>query len=180
MSVADQLTKPFLRRVWNRMLSVLARFAPGATSLRPWLHKLRGVRITGRVFIGDDVFIENEYPERIEIQDGAQIAVRSTILAHTRGAGRVIIARDTFIGAACVVSASAGRTLRINEGSVVAAGAVITHDVPPFTLVSMPRPEPIARVTVPLAKAKTYDEFRSGLRPLQPEVSDGQLDSHGR
>ena len=47
----------------------MARFLPGSTSLRPFLHKLRGVRIQGDVFIGDDVYIENEYPECIEIHN---------------------------------------------------------------------------------------------------------------
>ena len=58
--------KNLLRRIANRILGLVARWAPGATTVRPFLHRLRGVRITGRVFIGDDVYMENEYPECIE------------------------------------------------------------------------------------------------------------------
>ncbi len=159
------MRKSALRRVFNRTLGMLARFAPGATSLRPFLHSLRGVRITGRVFIGDDVYIENEYPEQVEIDDGAQIALRCTIIAHTRGSGRVIIEKNAFIGSNCVITAPAGRTLRIGGGSVVAAGSVISTDVPQGALVSAERAKPIARVTVPLTMQTSYEEFVIGLRP---------------
>jgi len=46
-----------LRGSINRILHLLARFGPGATTLRPFLHKLRGVKIHGKVFIGDDVYL---------------------------------------------------------------------------------------------------------------------------
>ena len=109
------MKKSALRRVFNRILGMLARFAPGATSLRPFLHKLRGVRITGRVFIGDDVYMENEYPECIELHDGAQINLRSILIAHTRGSGRIVIGKDAFVGANCVLMASPGATLTVGE-----------------------------------------------------------------
>jgi acetyltransferase-like isoleucine patch superfamily enzyme len=148
---------------------MLARFAPGATSLRPFLHRLRGVRITGRVFIGDDVYIENEYPECIELNDGAQIALRSILIAHTRGPGRIVVGRNAFIGANCVVTTSPGKTLTIGEGSVIATSSVIASDVPPHTLVANEKAKPRARVTVPLTLGTSYDSFLDGLRPLKPK-----------
>src|SRR5262245_64091942 len=105
------MTKSFLRRVWNRLLHQLARLLPGATSVRPFLHRLRGVQIHGKVFIGDDVYLENEYPERIEIQDGVQIGLRTTIIAHTRGPSRIVIEENAFIGANCVIAAAPDKTL---------------------------------------------------------------------
>ena len=134
-------------------------------SIRPAIHKLRGVKIRGQIFIGDDVYIENEYPEQVEIEDGAQITVRCTILAHTRGFGRIIIGKNAFIGSNCVITAPAGRTLRIGEGAVVAAGSVISADVPAGALVGTERPKPMARVTVPLTMETSYEEFVLGLRP---------------
>src|SRR5207302_1742011 len=47
--------KPVWRGAFNRILHLLCRVLPGATNLRPFLHRLRGVRIEGRVSIGDDV-----------------------------------------------------------------------------------------------------------------------------
>ena len=78
--------KSLLRRIFNRVLGLAIRLAPDATSLRPFLHRLRGVRIAGRVFVGDDLYIENEYPECVELEDGAQVCLRSVLIAHTRGA----------------------------------------------------------------------------------------------
>jgi acetyltransferase-like isoleucine patch superfamily enzyme len=161
------MKKSLVRRVCNRILGMLARFAPGATSLRPFLHKLRGVRITGHIFIGDDVYLENEFPECIEVNDGAQICLRSTVIAHTRGAGRIVIEKNAFIGANCVLTASPGVTLTIGEGSVIATSSVVSSDVPPFTLVGAAKAKPLAQVKVPLTMATSYGRFVAGLRPLK-------------
>jgi acetyltransferase-like isoleucine patch superfamily enzyme len=161
------MKKSMVRRVLNRILGMLARFAPGATSLRPFLHKLRGVRITGKVFIGDDVYFENEYPECIELQDGAQICLRSILIAHTRGSGRIVIGKGAFVGANCVLSASPGVTLTIGEGAVVSTSSVITSDVPAHTLVGNEKAKPLARVTIPFTAGTSYDRFLAGLRPLK-------------
>jgi acetyltransferase-like isoleucine patch superfamily enzyme len=156
------------RRVFNRILGLLARFLPGATTLRPFLHRLRGVKINGRVFIGDDVYIENEYPECIEIRDGAQICLRSTLIAHTRGSGRIVIGKDAFLGASCVVTAAAGRTITIGDGAVVTACAVISSNVSPGTMVGNEKAKLLAVVTVPLAMETSYEKFLAGLRPTKP------------
>ena len=123
------MAKGIARRILGRGLHLVARFAPGAWSVRPFLHRLRGVRIGKNVFIGEEVYLENEYPERVEIQDGVQISIRATILAHTRGPGTIILEKGCYIGPHVVVVTSAGKTLRVGEGAVVAAGCVITKDV---------------------------------------------------
>jgi acetyltransferase-like isoleucine patch superfamily enzyme len=161
------MEKSALRRVLNRILGMLARFVPGATTLRPLLHRLRGVRITGRVFIGDDVYVENEYPECIELQDGAQICLRSILIAHTRGTGRIVIGKDAFVGANCVLTASPGALLTVGEGAVVATSSVVTADVPAHTLVGNEKAKPLAMVTVPLTMEASYERFLAGLRPLR-------------
>jgi acetyltransferase-like isoleucine patch superfamily enzyme len=161
------MKKSTVRRVLNRILGKLAQFAPGATSLRPFLHKLRGVRITGRVFIGDDVYIENEHPECVELHDGAQICLRSILIAHTRGSGRIVIGKDAFVGANCVLTASPGATLTVGEGAVITTSSVISSDVPAHTLVGNEKAKPLARATVPLTMETPYDRFLAGLRPLK-------------
>ena len=160
--------KSILRRIFNRVLGLAARLAPGATSLRPFLHRVRGVRITGRVFVGDDVYIENEYPECVELEDGSQICLRSVLIAHTRGSGRIIIKKDAFVGANCVITAAPGRTLTVGEGSVVIASSVVASDVPQGTLFGCEKAKPLARVTVPLTMSTSYEDFLAGLRPLLP------------
>jgi len=158
--------KTLNRRILNRLLAKLAGALPGATTLRPWLHRLRGVQIQGRVFIGDDVYLENEYPESVVLEDGAQIGLRSIIMAHTRGVGRVVLEKDTFVGAGCIITASDGQTLRIGEGAVLSAGSVVTSDVASQTLIAPERSKPCAQVTVPFKMETNFNEFRRGLRPL--------------
>jgi serine acetyltransferase len=155
------------RALANRLCHLLARQLPGSKGLRPALHRLRGVKVGKDVFIGDDVYLENEYPERVEIQDGAQLSIRAMVLAHTRGPGWVIIERDAYVGPNTVIVTSAGKTLRIGEGAVVSAGVVITKDVPPRTFIPPPSAVPVARVTVPLANAQRVEDFIRGLVPLR-------------
>lgn len=140
---------------------------PGATSFRPFLHRLRGVKISGRVFIGDDVYIENEYPECIELCEGAQICLRSILIAHTRGPGRIVVGKNAFLGANCVVTAPVGRTLTIGEGAVVTTSSAIGANVPAHTMVGNERAKSLATVTVPLAMDTPYEEFLAGLRALK-------------
>lgn len=158
--------KTFLRRSVNRILALIARFAPGATSVRPFLHKLRGVRISGKVFIGDDVYLENEYPECIEIHDGAQICLRSIVIAHTRGSGRVVIGRDAFVGANSLISVTANNTLTIGDGAVIIASSTVTSNVPEHTLFGNPKAKPLGKATVPLTLNTSYRQFLAGIRPL--------------
>jgi len=160
------MRKTLVRRILNRALGKLAMALPGSTSLRPLLHRLRGVQINGTVFIGDDVYLENEYPECVTIEDGAQICLRTTIIAHTRGTGQIIVGKNAFISACCIIIAPEGATLRIGEGAVAGAGAVISSDIPAATLVAPERIRAYAQVTVPFTMHTGYEEFRRGLRPL--------------
>jgi acetyltransferase-like isoleucine patch superfamily enzyme len=159
--------RPFISRVFIRLLHLLARFGPGAATLRPFLHKLRGVQIHGKVWIGDDVYLENEYPETIELYEGVVIILRTTILAHFKGLGRVIVERNVRIGPGCIITASPGDILVVGEGSMLAAGSVVTKSVPPFTLVGGVPAKPIAKITSPLGKGMDYKTWREGLVPIE-------------
>lgn len=157
------MKKTNFRRTINRLLHLLARFGPGAHTCRPYLHKLRGVKIYGSVFIGEDAYIENEYPECVEIHDEAVITLRTTILAHNFGNGRIIIKRGAYIGTGCVLSASPGQTLIIGEGAVIAANSVVTKNVQDYTFVGGVPAKKIARVSVPLNFSTSYQSFKNGL-----------------
>jgi acetyltransferase-like isoleucine patch superfamily enzyme len=160
------VNKPLIGRIFNRLLAVLARFAPGSTTVRPMLHRARGVRIGRNVFIGDDVYLDNEFPEAIEIQDDVQISIRAVIIAHTRGPGRVIIQKAAFVGPHSVVACSSGRTLTIGEGAVVSAGCVVTKNVAPGVVLTSAPGHVSARATVALTTAETMEEFYAGLRSV--------------
>jgi serine acetyltransferase len=161
--------KSLLRRLNNRVLHALCRSLPGAGSLRVVLHRLRGVQVGEGVFIGEDVYLENEYPEAVEIHDGAIVTLRCVILAHTRGPGRVIIEKNAYVGAGCIIIASANRTLTIGEGAVISAGCVVNSSVPRYTLFACERGKVVAEVTRPLPLCDEYMDFVKGLRPLRKD-----------
>jgi UDP-3-O-[3-hydroxymyristoyl] glucosamine N-acyltransferase len=157
---------------FNGILHLMARVLPGGKNLRPFLHRLRGVRISGRVFIGDDVYLDEDYPECIEIHDGAVIGPRCTIIGHTRGAGRIVIEKQAAIAAGCVIVCAPGQTLTIGEGAVISAGSTVSHDIPPYTLCGAPRIKAFGKVTVPFTMDTTYEEFKRGVTPMRAKTGD--------
>jgi acetyltransferase-like isoleucine patch superfamily enzyme len=158
--------RSLVRQAFNRFLHLLCRFGPGGETLRPFLHRMRGVKIGKNVWIGDDVYLDNEFPECIELEDGAMIELRATILAHTHGAGRVVIGKNAVVGAGAVVVTSGNRTLVIGEGSVIMASSLVTGSIAPYTLYGSDASKPLARITKPFTPDTTYEEFMTALRPL--------------
>ena len=158
--------RSLVRKAFNRFLHLLSRFGPGGETLRPLLHRMRGVKIGKNVWIGDDVYLDNEFPECIKLEDGAMIELRATILAHTHGAGRVVIGKNAVIGAGAIVVTSGGRTLVIGEGSVIMASSLVTGSIAPYTLYGSDASKPLARITKPFTPDTTYEEFMTALRPL--------------
>jgi serine acetyltransferase len=158
------MQKSLCRRVLNRVLHLLARYSPGDESIRPFLHKLRGVKIHGNVCIGEEVYLENEYPECIEMHDESAINLRSTLIAHFReGQGKIILEKKVRIGACATIICAPGETLIIGEGAFVAACALVNKDVPPYTLVAGVPARPIAKITAPATQTTNYKEFKNGL-----------------
>jgi heptaprenylglycerol acetyltransferase len=158
--------KSLVRQILNRILHLLCRFGPGGATFRPFLHRIRGVKIGKNVWIGDDVYLDNEFPECIKLEDGAVIDLRTTILAHTHGAGRVVIGKNAVIGAGAVVVTSGNRTLVIGEGSVIMASSLVTGSIAPYTLYGSDASKPLARITKPFTPGTTHEEFMTSLRPL--------------
>lgn len=166
-------------QLFQRTLHVIARLSPGAESVRVWLHQLRGVRIDRPVFIGANVYIDDEYPEQVRLRRDCVIGISVVIIAHMRGVGSVDIGPDAFVGPGSIIMPN----VRIGEGAVVAANSVVTRDVPPYTLVGgVPEARPMARVTKTLGRRKSMEEFQRGLRPLsrrRPSSGTTPNDSEG-
>lgn len=168
--------RSLLRRSMNRVLHLMAQFAPGCTTVRPFLHRLRGVKIHGSVFIGDQVYLENEFPDLVEIHDGVQVGLRSIVMCHFRGPGRVVIERNVWIGPNCVIAASNGQTLTIGEGSAVSASSVVTKSIPSHTFVGGSPARSIARMAVPMTLNTSYEDFKKGLKIIWPKRKTGTLE----
>jgi acetyltransferase-like isoleucine patch superfamily enzyme len=148
-------------------LHLAARICPGSESLRPYLHKLRGVKINGNIFIGEEVYLDNEYPERIEINDNARIGLRSTIICHFKGPGKIIIEKDAWIGPCCTIVAAGGEVRTIGEGATISAGSFVNKDILPFRFSTGVPAKPFARTMVVCTHAEDIVTFKKGLRPLR-------------
>jgi acetyltransferase-like isoleucine patch superfamily enzyme len=156
----------------RRLLGKLALIAPGGYSLRPWLHKMRGVKIGNNVWISQYVYIDEIHPENIVIEDDVTIGLRCTIFAHfylgkynsNNKVGKVVIERGAFIGPNCTIL----QDVTIGEGSVVTAGSIVTKNIPPRVLCGPSPTEPLARITHPLLKngAVDYANFLFGLKKI--------------
>jgi acetyltransferase-like isoleucine patch superfamily enzyme len=146
-----------LTRMFRNLMQIPAWFLPWKR-LRSFSHRLRGVKIGKRVEIGYMVLLDGRRPELITIEDDVKITAMCVVIGHDLSRsyndkkeiiGKVLIKKGAFIGMNTVIMPG----VTIGEGSVVAAGSVVTKDVEPFTIYG----------GVPAKKIKDY-EFNSGAR----------------
>jgi acetyltransferase-like isoleucine patch superfamily enzyme len=159
-----------IRNIINRILHRLASTMPGGKRVRPFLHRIRGVKMGKNVWVSQFVYIDELYPEAVTIGDNSTLGLRTTIFTHLyfgprqkNKFGEVVIEKNVFIGPHCVILPN----VRIGEGSVIKAGTVVTKNVPPHTFLGTPAPIALANVTTPLTSEHTYEEFINGLRPVR-------------
>jgi galactoside O-acetyltransferase len=111
------------------------------------LHAWRGVRFKDRrsVFLGVGVFLDNRYPQLIEIGSDVWIAGNSTVLCHswvsnmqrvrygmTEQVAPVVVHDGVFVGAGSVLLP--GTVL--GEGCYVSAHSVVSGTFPPGVLIA--------------------------------------------
>ncbi len=155
--------------IFQRMLRKVAFNAPGGYTVRPLLHKLRGVKIGDGVWISQYVYIDELHPEAVYIGDHSTIGIGSMIITHLywgprqkNHQGKVVIERDVFIGPNCIILPD----VTIGQGSVIQAGTVVSRNVPSGTLWGAPKATALGRVTTPLTHNYSFEAFKQGLRPL--------------
>jgi len=164
--------EPLLRGVLNRVLQVLALYAPGLTSLRVWLHRWRGVHIGNNVAIGTSAIIETAHPELVWIGNNVAIGIRNVIIGHFSDSidrnddakgPTVRIQDNVYIGPNVTILPN----VTIGEGAVLTAGSVINKSVPPRTMMQGNPAKAVAICEVPLVgEGRTYEEFLRHLRPV--------------
>src|SRR5437763_3721476 len=161
------MAERLLAGIKNRLLQMVARSAPGATTLRVKLHRWRGVKIGRDVWIGYDAIIETSYPHLVTIGDRSAIGIRATIVAHNREQRGVVIEEDVSVGAGAVILPN----VTIGRGAIVTAGSVVTKSVPPKTMVQGNPAQPIATAEIPFGLGVSLKEFAKGLRPIRAQSS---------
>ena len=160
------MSERLLPALKKRLLQSAARSVPGATTLRVWLNRWRGVHIGENVWIGYDVVIETSRPELVTIRDRATVQLRATIIAHFREQeGGVLIEEDATVGPGAIILPN----VTVGRGAIVAAGSVVTKSVPPKTMVQGNPARAIATVEIPLRQDVSLKEFAKGLRPIRRE-----------
>lgn len=131
----------YLWRNW--FLGNLVRVAP--VGVRNFLHRLRGVRMGRDCFIDPGATLETAYPENITLGDDVRVTAGAIVMTHIKAPHRlrdlghvpvvvepVRLGSHSFIGVNSVVMPG----VTVGEGAVVASGAVVLGDVPPYTMVA--------------------------------------------
>ena len=133
------------RAVKRKFFKMLVRFVPGY-QLRVLLFRQCGYIVGKKVMIGEDlIIVENadDFREKLVIGDRVAIAQRVTLATgaspnwsrltkvYPSHAGKIVIMDDAWIGAGAIILPD----ITIGEGAVVGAGAVVTKDVPSYTVV---------------------------------------------
>ena len=138
---AARALKLFFRRMICLKLANLCPLVSG----RLLLYRMMGIRIGRDVFIGFDVEFDTNYSELIEIGDHVTISHRCIISSHLATSANTPL-RALYPGRAEPVKIGNGAWIctgavllpgiSVGENAMVAAGAVVTRDVEPATLVA--------------------------------------------
>lgn len=156
-----------LKKIGIRVLQLIAYNIPGATNIRIYIHRIRGVKIANNVFIGQHVHIDNTLPSSVYIGNNSQLSMNVTIISHFRELGRnekysVYIDDDCFVGVGVIILPS----VNIGKGSVIATGSVVSTSIPNNSFV-IGNPAIIkAKVGKPLLATTSWSDFIRHLKPL--------------
>jgi maltose O-acetyltransferase len=116
-------------------------------SIRVWGLRMCGFKVGQKVYIGSGLALTlpNSHSEcDLVIGDRVAIAPRVTLILASDAnwsrlnsiippvKGKIVLNDDCWLGAGVIVLPD----VSIGEMSVVGAGSVVTHDVPPYTMVA--------------------------------------------
>ncbi len=130
----------------KKLLKMVVRFIPNHRWRVP-IFRMCGYQVGQKVMVGEDLIIvemANNRTVQLIIGDRVSIAQRVTLILASGAnwsrlkrlfpakAGDITINNDAWIGAGSIILPG----ITIGEASIVAAGAVVTQDVPPYTVVA--------------------------------------------
>lgn len=124
-----------LSRLKNLLFLHLSHLPMKSRGMRSRFVKMGGVKINNpkKVFVGESVCFDTNYPGNIEIEDGVWIARGCVLLAHYYDPstqkfhkGKILIKENAFIGCNVIIC----NAVTIGRNSVVGAGSIVTKDIP--------------------------------------------------
>ncbi|GBF10609.1 DapH/DapD/GlmU-related protein [Tepidibacillus infernus] len=130
-------TVSFWKVMKSFIVITIARFTPWLP-VKNWLYRtFLQMEIGEKTSIALMVMMDTMFPEKIHIGDNTIIGYNTTILAHEYlieeyRLGDVYIGSNVMIGANSLILPG----VTIGDYAVVAAGAVVTKDVPPNAFVA--------------------------------------------
>lgn len=162
---SKRTVKSLFRGLINRFLHHFARHC-FPNSIRVFIHRLRGVSIGFNTFIGKYVVLDDTEPSLISIGNNVGIALNVVILVHRRDITEynpdkgyndypflhkpVTIQDNVQIGCGTIIMPG----ITVGRSSIIAAGSVVTKDVPPEVLVAGC---PAVTIKI-LSKVQTHNE----------------------
>jgi len=128
--------------VLNKFLQTIIDTFPLPSKWRTILHYWKGVKFKdiNSVFIGEGVLFDPVFPENIKVGSNVMITTGAIILTHhydshynnhVFSVGNVTIHDGVFLGARAMIVSN----VTIGEKAIIAAGAVVTKDVPANAIV---------------------------------------------
>jgi acetyltransferase-like isoleucine patch superfamily enzyme len=145
-------------KVYKRLLKLIAKQIPGYR-LRCQLLRMAGYKIGEQVYIGEELIIADELEDkgRVRIGDRVAISERVTLIVSSNPNfskirpfikdqhGHIEIDDDAWLGTGCIILPD----VRIGKGAIVGSGAVVTKNVPDFTVVAGVPAKTIKRLDIP-------------------------------
>jgi len=123
-------------------------------------NRFWGMNVDPTARISLSAKLDRTYPKGVHIHARSYVAFGATILTHDRTRGiykDTVIEENCFVGARSIVMPG----VRVGHNSIVAAGAVVTKDVPPRSIVAG-NPAQIIRSEIEVGR---YGRFLSADRP---------------
>ncbi len=144
-------------KIHKRICKSLAKIFP-MNNVRCKLWKWAGYKIGKDVYIGEDLIVIDELEDKglITIGDRVAFAERVTLVTSSypnnsriipfinKIHGQIKISEDAWLGTGCIILPN----VTIGKGAVVGAGAVVSRDVPDYTIVLGVPARPIRKINI--------------------------------
>jgi acetyltransferase-like isoleucine patch superfamily enzyme len=170
------------RKIYNKILQYFALHYLTPPRLRVRFQAWRGVRFKDpkSVFIGDGVNFDERLPEGVVLGRGVWIAAGCRIIAHRflsyRFVEKAEVVFEDYVRVG--VNAIIMGPVRISEGAAIAPGALVTKDVPPYTVFGGERSKAIGPVPKKLVDYELLvkNDFETGtvMQRLPPAAGSGR------